>query len=67
VQRIGLPPSNKAVRRMNTIALCSDIGPVLIPSSGVSEWSVPKPPALRSMETSQRWSNFIDYRFSFLS
>src|SRR5215208_1909792 len=39
---------------MATIALCSDNGPLLIPSSGVSVSSIPKPTTLCVKQASQR-------------
>jgi hypothetical protein len=45
------------------IALCSDIGPLLLRSSSVGVSGVPNPLALSLKHPSQRWSNFIDYCF----
>jgi hypothetical protein len=47
-----------------TIALCSDIGPLLLRSSSVGVSRVPNPPAQCLKQASRGWSNFIDYRSS---
>jgi hypothetical protein len=44
------------------IALCSDIGPLLLRSSSVGVSRVPNPPAQCLKQASRGWSNFIDYR-----
>src|SRR5215211_689967 len=44
------------------IALCSDIGPMLLPTSGGGMSGTPKLIALCLKQTSEGWSNFIDYR-----
>jgi hypothetical protein len=50
-----------------TIALCSDIGPMLLATSGGGMSSGVRKLLRRAMllraETSEGWSNFIDYRF----
>jgi hypothetical protein len=56
-------PYSSKKRDSNPIALCSDIGPLLLRSSSVAVSGVPNPPAICLIQTSQRWSNFIDYRF----
>jgi hypothetical protein len=47
---------------MSSIALCSDIGPLLLRSSSVGVSRVPNPPAQCLKQASRGWSNFIDYR-----
>ena len=49
-------------KRNVSIALCSDIGPMLLPTSGGGMSGTPKLIALCLKQTSEGWSNFIDYR-----
>jgi hypothetical protein len=60
---VGKPecPCERVVA-LDTIALCSDFGPLLLRSSSVGVSGVPNPPALCLKQASQGWSNFIDYR-----
>src|SRR5215211_1897228 len=48
--------------KTSSIALCSDIGPMLLPTSGGGMSGTPKLIALCLKQTSEGWSNFIDYR-----
>ena len=49
--------------QFGSIALCRDIGPLLLPTSGGGTSGVPKLTALCSKQTSEECSNVIDYRF----
>jgi hypothetical protein len=60
--RLVAQPSGEGLERL--IALCSDIGPLLLRSSSVGVSGVSNPPAQCLKQASRGWSNFIDYRSS---